>query len=483
MGWQFGMDARDGRGAGWHSGAMSAPAITPASTPAEREEAGRALRKTVPRSVHGAWAPAPDRPDPLALLAHEEEARLPELLPLRRERMAASPFAFFRGAAAVMAADLAATPVTGLRVQLCGDAHLANFGGFAAPDRTLVFDVNDFDETLPGPWEWDVKRLAASVAIAGRENGFDDGERERAVTATVRAYREAVRAYAELRLLELWSARVDADAVLDRWRRRATRAELARFERNVAKARGKDSLRAFAKLTETVDGGVRIVSDPPLLVPVEETAVGGTAPEVAAGMSGLLTAYRASVTGATASLLARYRYVHAARKVVGVGSVGTRCWIVLLLGERDDDPLFLQAKEAGPSVLAPHLGGGRYRHGGRRVVEGQWLMQAASDPLLGWLSATGLDGVRRDFYVRQLWDWKLSADVGQMAPAALAAYGQLCGATLARGHARSGDGRAIGAYLGAGDRFDRALAVYAEACADQNERDHAALVAAQRGGG
>ncbi|MBB4662764.1 DUF2252 domain-containing protein [Conexibacter arvalis] len=437
---------------------------------------GRALRKALPRSAHGDWEPAADRPDPLRLLERQEATRLAELVPLRRERMAASPFAFFRGAANVMAADLAATPVTGPRVQLCGDAHLANFGGFAAPDRTLVFDVNDFDETAPGPWEWDVKRLVASVAIAGRDRGFDDGQRERATTATARAYREALRRFSGMRLLDLWSVRVDLEGTVQRWRARASRDERDRYERNLAKAHGKTSLRAFEKLTETVDGSVRIVSDPPLLVPIEETAAGGAAPDVEAGMRGLLASYRDSVAGATANLLSRYRYVHAARKVVGVGSVGTRCWIVLLLGERDDDPLFLQAKEAGPSVLAPYAGAGRYRHGGRRVVEGQWLMQAASDVLLGWLTVTDPAGEKRDFYVRQLWDWKMSADLDEMAPTALAAYGQLCGATLARAHARSADTRRIAAYLGSGDVFDRALARFAEAYADQNERDHAALV-------
>ena len=458
---------------------MSERAGTPGTSPAEREAAGRALRKAVPRSTHGDWEPAPGRPDPLVLLRRQEATRIPELVPLRHARMAESPFAFFRGAANVMAADLAATPTTGLRTQLCGDAHLANFGGFAAPDRTLVFDVNDFDETLPGPWEWDVKRLAASVAVAGRDNGFDEERRERAVLATVRGYREALRRFAGMRLMDLWSVRVDLEATVARWRERASRDELERFERNLAKAHAKTSLRAFRKLTETVDGQTRIVADPPLIVPIEETEAGGNAPDLEAGMRGLLARYRASVVGATANLLERYRYVHAARKVVGVGSVGTRCWIVLLMGERDDDPLFLQAKQAEASVLAPYAGASRYRHGGRRVVEGQWLMQAASDVLLGWLSGgQDGDGARNDLYVRTLWDWKMSADVGNMAPTALAAYGQLCGVTLARAHARSADMRAAAAYLGGGAAFDRALVRFAEAYADQNERDHAALVAA-----
>lgn len=455
----------------WQSGAM---ATTTAID-------GRALRKALPRSAHGDWRPAPGRPDPLELLAEQEATRLPDLIGLRRERMAASAFSFFRGAANVMAADLAASPATGMRVQLCGDAHLANFGGFAAPDRTLVFDVNDFDETAPGPWEWDVKRLVASVAVAGRDRGFDDAQRERATLATACAYREALRQFCGMRLLDLWSVRIDLEGTVAKWRDRASRDEVERYERNVAKAHRKTSLRAFEKLTERVDGTVRIVSDPPLIVPIEETEAGGAAPDVEAGMQGLLDRYRASVAGATANLLSRYRYVHAARKVVGVGSVGTRCWIILLLGERDDDPLFLQAKEAGPSVLAPYAGAGRYRHGGRRVVEGQWLMQAASDVMLGWLTVPAPDGARRDFYVRQLWDWKMSADLDEMAPSALAAYGQLCGATLARAHSRSADTRQIAAYLGSGDAFDRALARFAEAYADQNERDHAALVA-QLGG-
>jgi uncharacterized protein (DUF2252 family) len=449
----------------------------------ERAALGRAARATVGRRSHGEWAPSPRREDPLDVLERQARERVQELVPLRYERMAASPFAFLRGSAAVMAADLARTPISGLRAQLCGDAHLANFGAFAAPDRQLVFDVNDFDETLPGPWEWDVKRLAASIAVAGRDRGFDLRERSAATEAAVREYREALRSFAGAGHFDVWYARLDSEAVVARWRDRVSPAQRRSFERNVAKARTRTSLRALERLTERVDGTLRISADPPLVVPIEDQLDDASGPAVEAGVEGLFDAYRTSVAGATAHLLGRYRYVHAARKVVGVGSVGTRAWIALLLGDDEDDPLFLQFKQAEASVLEPHVGASEYAQHGQRVVEGQWLMQAASDICLGWVSVTGIDGRPRDFYVRQLWDWKRSADIDQLVPAALAAYGQMCGWTLARAHARSGDAVAIAAYLGGGDAFDRALGRFAEAYADQNERDHAALVAARAPGG
>jgi len=447
--------------------------------------AGRAARARVRRGAHGEFAPAADRPDPLDLLAAQAATRLAPLVPLRHERMAASPFAFFRGAAAVMAADLAATPTTGLRAQLCGDAHLSNFGGFAAPDRRLVFDLNDFDETLPGPWEWDVKRLAASIAIAGRERGLDRGERARAVRAAVREYREAMSRFAGQRHVEVWYARLDVERLLDRWRSAIPPRQLRDFERGLAKARGKDSLRALDKLTDDAGGEPRIVADPPLIVPLEEVGelFGVPSRQIAVAVDELLAEHRRTVVGATARLLERYRYVHAAHKVVGVGSVGTRAWIALLVGDDARDPVFLQLKEAQASVLEPYAGESELATHGERVVRGQWLMQAASDIFLGWVSGIGIDGQRRDFYVRQLWDWKKSVDLERISPPALAAYGQMCGWTLARAHARSGDAAAIAAYLGRGERFDAALERFSELYADLNERDHAALVAALRPGG
>lgn len=445
----------------------------------ERIARGRAARAEIRRREHGEWEPPADRADPIELLERQGRDRIAELLPLRYERMSASPFAFFRGSAAVMAADLARTPTSGERVQLCGDAHLANFGGFGAPDRTVVFDLNDFDETLPGPWEWDVKRLAASIVLAARDRGFDAGEHEAAVQAAVGAYRRAIRDFADQPHFDVWYARLDADSVIEEWRSRAPRAQLRAFERNVEKARSKTSMKALARLTERVDGELRIAADPPLIVPIEDqlSQGDGTGPEIEQLVRGVLSGYAASVTGATRRLLERYRYVHAARKVVGVGSVGTRAWIALLIGDDERDPLFLQLKEANASVLEPFAGASRFNRHGRRVVEGQWLMQAASDICLGWVSVDDPDGNRRDFYVRQLWDWKRSADLERIVPAGLSAYGHICGWTLARAHARSGDALAIGAYIGGGDAFDRAIARFAATYADQTERDHAALVA------
>jgi uncharacterized protein (DUF2252 family) len=410
------------------------------------------------------------------ILEGQAESRVPELVSIRYGRMTASPFAFYRGAAAVMAADLARTPVSGLRVQACGDAHLANFGAYAAPDRRLVFDLNDFDESLPGPWEWDVKRMAASFEIAGRESGFKRKRREAAVLRGVRAYREAMREFASQGNLEVWYARLDIEEALGELEAEDPEL-LPRLRRGLVKAKGKDSLRALEKLTETVDGELRFRNEPPLLVPGEDLVPAADGRDVAEALEEVLAAYRDSLAPDRQHLLDGYRFSQIARKVVGVGSVGTRAWVILLSGADDRDPLFLQAKEAQASVLEPYAGASRYRNHGRRVVEGQRLMQAASDIFLGWCPAVGLEG-RRDFYVRQLWDWKRSAEVESLSPRGMEIYARVCGWTLARAHARSGDRVAIGEYLGGGDSFDQAIAAFSAAYADQNERDHAALQAA-----
>ena len=459
-----------------------ARAVLPSSRPrrrvehlskAERVARGKAARAEVPRSAHAGWEPPAGRRDPVAALLDEEQTRLPELVPLRHGRMVVSPFTFYRGAAGLMAADLAGAPRTGLQTQLCGDAHLSNFGAFAAPDRRLIFGLNDFDETLPGPFEWDVKRLVASIAVAGRDRGFTAKQREPINLAAGRSYREAIRAFAAMRVLDVWYARLDVEEIAKRWSSDISAKELKRFDRNVAKARAKDSLRAADKLTHVVDGAVRIVSDPPLIVPIEELAENQTAAEDM--IRTVVRSYRRTLASDRRHLLERFHYAHAARKVVGVGSVGTRAWIVLLLGSDDDDPLFLQIKEAGPSVLEPYLGKSKFPHSGQRVVEGQRLMQSASDIMLGWIRVPGVDGAEREFYTRQLWDGKGSAIIEAMGPSALTAYAEMCGWTLAHAHARSGDAVAIAAYLGSGDAFDRALGSFAEAYADQNELDYAAF--------
>jgi uncharacterized protein (DUF2252 family) len=451
-------------------------------TPEERAAVGKAARAEARRSSHAEWQPAADRTGPVEVLGEQDATRVAELVPIRYERMLTSPFSFYRGAAAIMAADLATGPRSGLAVQLCGDAHLSNFGGFAAPDRTHVFDVNDFDETHPGPFEWDVKRLAASLAIAGRARGFDDRERRSAVLAAAGEYREAMRRFAAMRNVDVWYARLDVEDILARWGAQASKREREALRADVAKAEHKDSLRAFKKLTREVDGELRIVSDPPLIVPIEELEQSIEGGDVEAEIGQLVTEYRQTLDPERRVLMEGYRYTHLARKVVGVGSVGTRAWIVLHLGRDRRDPLFLQVKEAGPSVLEPFAGKSRYSHHGRRVVEGQRLMQAASDIMLGWVSGERADGSPRDFYVRQLWDWKQSAEVERMTPTELAAYGHLCGWTLARAHARSGDRIAIGAYLGGGPAFDKAMADFAESYADQNERDYAEVVGAGNAG-
>jgi len=446
----------------------------------ERAAAGKAARSEVRRSSHAAWEPPEGRADPVAILERQAATRVPELVPIRYGRMAASPFAFFRGAAAVMAADLATTPVCGLRVQACGDAHLSNFGAFGAPDRRLVFDLNDFDESLPGPWEWDVKRLAASFAIAGRENGFKRKERAASVLEVARSYRNSMRAFASQRNLSVWYARLDVESVMGEIDAEPKLTKQVR--RGMAKAQAKDSLRALERLTHVVDGELRIRADPPLIVPAEELMAAAETRDLEQVLLEVLGAYRESLPGDRQHLLDGYRFRHMARKVVGVGSVGTRAWVVLLTGSDDDDPLFLQAKEAEASVLEPYAGASRFENHGRRVVEGQRLMQAASDIFLGWCPAVGVDGRPRDFYVRQLWDWKRSVEVERLTPHGLELYARMCGWTLARAHARSGDRVAIAAYLGAGDAFDTAIADFSEGYADQSERDHAALVTAIESG-
>jgi uncharacterized protein (DUF2252 family) len=444
-------------------------------SPEERAAQGRAARNTVPRSSHGEWSASSQRRDPVAVLQEQATTRVPELVPLRHQRMLVSPFTFYRGAAAIMAGDLATTTSSGITVQCCGDAHLANFGGFESPERTLVFDINDFDETLPGPWEWDVKRLAASFVIASQDREFDDAVGRRAVLEMSRSYREAMRGFAQMSNIDVWYSRLDFPSMLDRWGKDLTPAETKRVQRNAEKARSKNSLKAFAKLTEQVDGEVRIANDPPVVVRLHDLVPADRVDYVVGEITARIEAYRGTLSSDRDHLLDGYRVVDIARKVVGVGSVGTRCWIVLMLGRDESDPLFLQVKEAEASVLEPFLGASKAAQHGERVVEGQRLMQAASDIFLGWEQSPGIDGVVRHFYVRQLWDGKVSADLATLPPALLPVYGQMCGWTLARAHARSGDRIAIAAYLGSGDVFDKAIAEFGFAYAAQNAQDYRAV--------
>ncbi len=449
----------------------------PHPSASERAAHGKAARAEVPRTSHGEWAPASDRPDPLALLEAQEATRVPELVPIRHGRMAASPFAFYRGAANVLAADLASVPHTGLKVQLCGDAHLVNFGGFASPERSMLFDLNDFDETLPGPFEWDVKRLGASLEVAGRSRGFDRKIRAGIVTDAVRTYREAMRRFARTQNLDVWYARLAVDDIVARWGQSLGGEALKAFRRTVEKAESKDRLKAEAKLTELVDGEPRFISDPPLLVPAEELYEDAERQVLEQSMHDTLRTYRHTLQDDRRHLLESYRFTQLARKVVGVGSVGTRCWVALMVGLDNGDPLFLQVKEAEASVMEPYLGRSGFANHGQRVVQGQRLVQAASDIFLGWAQVpNGVDGRPHDYYMRQLWDWKASANVDTMAPEMFDVYGQICGWTLARAHARSGDRVAIAAYLGSSDVFDQAIARFSVHYADQNELDHAALV-------
>jgi uncharacterized protein (DUF2252 family) len=437
----------------------------------QRHELGRAARRVVPRGGHAGWTPAPDRPDPVDLLEAQARDRLEDVLPIRYARMMASPFAFMRGSAIVMANDLAGTPKSGIQAQLCGDAHLLNFGAYASPERALLFDVNDFDETLPGPWEWDVKRLAASLVVAGRDNGFDAAGCREAALASVASYRQRMAEFAAMRELEVWYSRVGEEEVrglLSHVGKKTTK----KLSKAVRKARGRDSLQALSKLTRVVEGRRMIDDDPPLLVRLPE------GDEIRGQVYAILESYKRTLQEDRRHLLDRYRFVDVARKVVGVGSVGTRAFVVLLEGRDQDDPLFLQVKEAGASVLEGYVESSTYEHHGHRVVAGQRLMQAASDIFLGWFRGT--EG--RDFYWRQLKDMKGSAVVENMSPEELVLYARLCGWALARAHARSGDRVQIAAYLGKSERFDVAVADFAVAYADQNERDHATLCAAVKSG-
>lgn len=438
---------------------------------------GVAARKIVPRSSMGTWQPFDDRPDPVDILVQQGHNRLQDLLPVRYARMLVSPFTFYRGAAAVMAADLASTAHSGLQVQLCGDAHLANFGGFAAPDRTMVFDLNDFDETIPGPFEWDVKRLVASFAVAGRDRGFSPSVRRDLELRAVRSYRDAMTSFAPLPRIAVWYERLDADAISRRWGAVLGSKAVGRFEKAVAKAQSKTSSKAFARYTtRDAEGHLQLVSQPPLLVPLEELADGTDVARARAQAQLVLDTYDESLLPDRRWLLAGYRLVGVARKVVGVGSVGTRCWVALLVSVHDEqDALVLQVKEAGDSVLDRFLGTNTFTSQGERVVAGQRILQAAGDVLLGWTRVEALEGGTRDFYVRQLWDWKVSADLATLDVERLGIYAELCGWTLARAHARSGDRKAMAAYLGKSDTALTALADFSEAYADQNDRDYAAL--------
>jgi uncharacterized protein (DUF2252 family) len=447
-------------------------------TTAERRSQGKAARAQAPLESHADIGPDTGR-DAVGLIVGQAATRVPELVPIRHGRMLASPFTFYRGAALPMAADLSTVPSSGLRVQLCGDAHLSNFGVFGAPDRRLVFDLNDFDETLPGPFEWDVKRFAASLAVAGRDVGLDAKGRRSMVLAGVAAYRTAMADFATKKMLEVWYARLDVDVALAQVRPKVGEEALSRTRKAMAKARTRDSMQVLKKLTTVVDGQRRIMSNPPLIVPVEELTDQDSAEEVMAQMGSLLNQYRRTLSADRRHLTGQFRLVGVARKVVGVGSVGTRAWILLLEADGGQEPLFLQAKEAQRSVLEDYCGASKYRNEGQRVVAGQHLMQAASDIFLGWQRVqSGLDGRQRDFYVRQLRDWKYSAVIEQMLLPGLVAYAELCGWTLARAHARSGDRFAIAGYLGKTDKFDRALVTFAERYADRTEQDHAALAAA-----
>jgi uncharacterized protein (DUF2252 family) len=448
---------------------------------ADRVARGKDAREMTPLESHAEFQPAGAR-DPVGLLLGQAKSRVPELVPVRHGRMLVSPFTFYRGAALPMAADLASTPACGLRVQLCGDAHLSNFGAFASPERRLVFDVNDFDESLPGPFEWDVKRLAASLAVAGRDNGFPAKARRKIILAAAEGYRTAMRAFADQPLLEVWYAHLDIEQAIGGFRSQMKAKRFKKAEAMLAKAHTKDSTLALRKLTTTDDGQRRIISDPPMIMPIEDVFADVQAGAIYAEIRTVLGKYRRTLQSDRRHLLEQFTLVQVARKVVGVGSVGTRAWIVLMDAGDGTEPLFLQAKEAQPSVLADYCGRSQYTNQGERVVAGQHLMQAESDIFLGWTRAAGPDKVDRDFYVRQLKDWKFSVPIELMVPSGMAVYAGLCGWTLARAHARSGDRVALAAYLGGSAKFDQAIADFAETYADQNDRDYAAFQTAVKDG-
>ena len=447
-------------------------------------EVGRAARKRVPRHRLGAWTAPSDRADPVAVLQAQESNRVADLVPLRYERMTASPFTFYRGAAALMANDLATREHTGLDVQLCGDAHLANFGGYAAPDRTMVFDLNDFDETLPGPFEWDVARLVASFEVAGRHKGFTEKQRSDLVDAVAHTYRESIRSFASMSRLDVWYARLTAQKILATFESQVDAGQVARLKKLIAKGQSKTSSKAVSRYTTVgPDGALRLIRQPPLVTPVEDLAGALAGAELQQFMQGVSDSYLGSLAPDRRALMAGYHPVHAARKIVGVGSVGTRCWIALMVNTDDDtDDLVLQYKQAGPSVLEGALGASSLPNHGQRVVEGQRMIQAASDALLGWTRAANFDGDTFDFYVRQMWDWKTSADLEEMEAVGFDVYARICGWTLGRAHARSGSPKALAAYLGSGESFDRAMREFAGSYADQNDADYQALLAAIRDG-
>jgi uncharacterized protein (DUF2252 family) len=471
---------------GPEKGAPASPRPTPDTSAVRRPSvapellaAGKSVRKEVPRSQLGAWVASEDRRDPVALLEEQAQGRLQDLVPLRYARMAASAFTFYRGAAALMANDLGTQGNTGLIVQLAGDAHLANFGGFATAERTLIFDLNDFDETLPGPFEWDVKRLVASFEVAGRNNGFTPEQRTQITAAVASEYRNAMAEFATMPRLDVWYARIQAEDIVNRWIGTAHPDRIASFQRTLAKGRKKTSARAVSRYTtQGPDGDLQIISDPPFVEPIGQLT-GMDETDVRAAVEGILAEYRKSLPDDLKVLLDGYRVVDAARKVVGVGSVGTRCWIALLVGKDDPtDDLVLQMKEANASVLESVAPASAYENHGRRVVEGQRLMQASSDMLLGWTRVPGIDGVWRDYYVRQMWDWKTSPDLESMDDLAMGVYARVCGWTLARAHARSGNRYSIAAYLGSGRTFTRAMQEFADSYADQNQRDYEAFLRA-----
>jgi uncharacterized protein (DUF2252 family) len=448
---------------------------------ADREARGKDARAAAPLESHAEFGPDKSR-DPVGLLLEQDKSRVPELVPIRHGRMLVSPFTYYRGAALPMAADLATTPASGLRAQLCGDAHLANFGAFASPSRRLVFDVNDFDETLPGPFEWDVKRLAASLVVAGRNNGFPAKDSRKIVLAGIERYRTAMREFAGQPFLAVWYAHLDVEDTIAQFQSQMKKKQVKATQKMVAKAHTEDSTKALRKLTTRTNGQRRIISDPPLIEPVEEVFPHEQASAIYELIRQTLGKYQRTLQSDRKHLLEQFTLVQVARKVVGVGSVGTRCWIALMDAGDGTEPLFLQPKEAVASSLAAYCGRSQYTSHGQRVVAGQHLMQAESDIFLGWTRVTGPDGVDHDYYIRQLKDWKFSAPIEQMVPSGMAAYAQMCGWALARAHARSGDRIALAAYLGSSATFDQAIADFAEKYADQNELDYAALQAAVKEG-
>ena len=449
---------------------------------ADREARGKDARAVAPLEANAEFSPGPGR-DPVGLLLGQAASRVPELVPVRHGRMLVSPFTFYRGAALPMAADLAGTPASGLRVQLCGDAHLSNFGAFASPERRLVFDVNDFDETLPGPFEWDVKRLAASLAVAGRANGFPAKARRKIALAAAERYRTAMREFAAQPFMAVWYSHLDIEPVVAEFRSQVKAKKFKEAQKMLAKAHTADSTKAVTKLTTVVDGQRRIISTPPTIVPIEELYSDVQADALYQLLHTVLGKYRRSLQSDRRHMLEQFAMAHVARKVVGVGSVGTRAWIVLMEADDGVEPLFLQAKEAQVSVLAEYAGRSQYSNQGERVVAGQHLQQAQSDIFLGWTRVTNPeDGIERDFYVRQLKDWKFSVPIEILLPQGMALYARLCGWTLARAHARSGDRIALAAYLGDSAKFDNAIADFAETYADQNELDYAALQTAVKEG-